>query len=355
MSHMPPTPPWSWGTWSDQLLADRVVGEETIEDSLDLAQSLSGLGAALGATSWATLSAMATLGSLNLSIARAVEPHIDAAAILHQAQQTNVSSLRVLPGQTWGVYAAHPPGMCVDAVPVDSAAANGSKSWVLSGAKPWCSLADQVSHALLTATVEGGRQRLFALDLCGDGVRVEMSQWKALGLRDIHTGTVHLEHASAYPVGPTGWYVDRPGFAWGGIVVAAIWFGAAAALAGQLWSAADRRAPDQVALMHIGSCEAALSTALTCLRSAAVTMDDPLTTSAQAAITASRARAVVAGVAEQVIVTVGHALGPGPLAFDHEHATRVADLTLYLRQHHAERDVARLGALALDAAQSSNS
>jgi hypothetical protein len=42
---------------------------------------------------------------------------------------------------------------------------------------------------------------------------------------------------------------------------------------------------------------------------------------------------------------VGRALGPAPLATDREHAQRVADLTVYLRQHHAERDLARLGEL----------
>jgi hypothetical protein len=47
---------------------------------------------------------------------------------------------------------------------------------------------------------------------------------------------------------------------------------------------------------------------------------------------------------------VGRALGPGPLAHDAEHAQRVADLTVYVRQSHAERDLAALGAaLAEDA------
>lgn len=47
---------------------------------------------------------------------------------------------------------------------------------------------------------------------------------------------------------------------------------------------------------------------------------------------------------------VGHALGPAPLAFDEDHARRVADLELYVRQHHAERDLAQLGSAVLSAA-----
>lgn len=359
---MPLLSPWNARAWTDQSLVDRflagpAITNEPVAKALGLAPNLSHLGTSLGTASWPVLCAMATLGSVNLSVARAVEPHIDACAILAQAQRATPSSPKVLPGQTWGVYAAHPPGTRVDATPgtptpdaaTESRMSGGdSEKWVLDGEKQWCSLADQVSHALITATPPGGQHRLFAIDLSATGVRAEMSHWNAIGLRDIHTGTLHLEGAAAYPVGEAGWYVDRPGFAWGGIVVAAIWFGAAAALAGQLWSAAHQRTPDQVALLHIGTCEIALSSALASLRAAATTMDDPATTNAQAAFSASRARAVVAHVAEQVMTTVGHALGPGPLAFDQDHATRVADLTLYLRQHHAERDVARLGALALE-------
>ena len=40
------------------------------------------------------------------------------------------------------------------------------------------------------------------------------------------------------------------------------------------------------------------------------------------------------------------ALGPAPLCQDAQHAKRVADLTIYVRQSHAERDLERLGLLA---------
>lgn len=348
---MPITAPWGWDTWGDESLRDRVDSTFDTDTSLDLARSLSDVGAAIGTSSWDVLSAMATLGSINLSVARVVEPHIDAQAILHQARAAATSILTVNDHQTWGVYAAHPPGTRVAAVPGQG---DPSGPWTLNGTKHWCSLADRVSHALLTATGPGGHQRLFALDLAGDGVSVEMSEWQALGLRDITTGTVHLDQACAYPVGEPGWYLDRPGFAWGGIAVAAVWFGAAAALASQLWAAARRRTPDQIALMHVGTCDIALRTALLSLRAAAVTMDDTGTSVAEAAVAAARTRAIVAQVAEQVMATVGHALGPAPLAFDQAHATRVADLTLYLRQHHAERDLAQLGALVLDPAPDSS-
>ena len=40
-------------------------------------------------------------------------------------------------------------------------------------------------------------------------------------------------------------------------------------------------------------------------------------------------------------------LGPAPLAFDEGYGKRMADLALYIRQHHAMRDDAQLGALTL--------
>ena len=45
---------------------------------------------------------------------------------------------------------------------------------------------------------------------------------------------------------------------------------------------------------------------------------------------------------------VGRALGAGPLGHDEAHGRRVADLTVYLRQHHAERDLAQLGTLVAE-------
>ncbi len=314
--------------------------EGDIAAAMDLACTLSGSAPTIGHNSWPVLSALATIGSVDLTTARAIEPHLDALAILHQAQATALPPPARDARSTWGVYAARPPGAHTAAT---GPQADGT--WLLHGPKQWCSLADRLSHALITASADDDEQRLFAVSLQDSGVRVEMSQWNAHGLADIRTGTVHFDGATAYPIGPSGWYLRRPGFAWGGIAVAAVWFGAAAALAGSLWAAANRIPPDQMALMHLGRCDVALYTALLTLRHAATEMDDPNTTYDEASLLAARTRACVAEVAEGALTTVGHALGPGPLAFDERHSRRVADLTLYLRQHHAERDLARLGSL----------
>ena len=56
-----------------------------------------------------------------------------------------------------------------------------------------------------------------------------------------------------------------------------------------------------------------------------------------------RVRTVVADAAEMVLGCGGHALGLAPQARDADHTRRVSNLTLYLRQHHAERDEVSLG------------
>ena len=58
-------------------------------------------------------------------------------------------------------------------------------------------------------------------------------------------------------------------------------------------------------------------------------------------------RGTVAAAVERVLSLVTTNRGPGPLAFDEPYAKRMADLALYVRQHHAMRDDAQLGKLTL--------
>jgi hypothetical protein len=85
------------------------------------------------------------------------------------------------------------------------------------------------------------------------------------------------------------------------------------------------------------------------LDQAAAAIDaDPVNATGDAELTARRARAVIERVAAEVVDRVGRALGAAPLALEIEHAKRVGDLELYLRQSHAERDLEALGALVIE-------
>ncbi len=334
------TTAWRLDEWADAEVLSRAPGPD-VPAALRLATELDPVARALGERPWRYLSVLATLGAADLTAARTAEPHLDARAILAQAGSPDLARVGADAESTFGVFAANAPQAALRA----DDGPDGHP--VVSGTKPWCSLAGTLSHALVTVGAPG-RPELHAVPLRHPGAEVEPTPWVPRGLSAVQTSTLRLTEVPSVRVGPPGWYLDRPGFGWGGIGVAAVWFGAAAALAGALVAAARRREPDQVALVHLGHADRALHPALLALRDAAAVIGDPAHR-CDATVLAARVRAVVADAAEQVLTVVGHALGPGPLTHDEEHARRVADLTVYLRQHHAERDLARLGQLCLGA------
>lgn len=285
---------------------------------------------------------LATVAAQDLTAARALEPHLDAVAVLAEAGPAAAGVDDLLEEDegrpSWGVWAAEGPGARLRAVP--DPATGGVR---LTGRKPWCSLAREVSHALVTAWVDEERRGLFAVRLADPGVLVEDGPWSSLGLAEAVTSTVVLDGVPAREVGGPGWYLERPGFAWGGIGVAAVWYGGAVAVARRLHEQCGRRDPDQVALVHLGAVDAALAAARAVLVEAATDVDTGCAAGASGALAALRARQVVADTVEEVTGRVARALGPGPLAHEHRHARRVADLGLYVRQHHGERDQAALG------------
>lgn len=307
---------------------------EDLPESLRFARALGDRAPLPGGGSTAAyLSVLATIAAVDLTVARVVEPHLDALAILDQAG--------LQPGDgVYGVYAAERPGLGPVATAPDGDLVR------LSGTKPWCSLAGTLDRALLTAG-EGEARRLYDLDLHDPGAAAVRGTWASRGLVAVDSGDLRLTDVPASPVGAAGWYLRRPGFAWGGIGGAACWCGGAAALAAALGRASEQRAPDQLALAAIGEADRLLWSARGVLEGAAARIDRGAAVGADGALLAARVRGVVADAAERVLVLVGHALGPAPLTFDEQHARRVADLTVYLRQHHAARDDAAAGRAVL--------
>ncbi len=284
---------------------------------------------------WAMLAALARE---NVTVARVAEAHLDALAILAEAEEdTEKAEDEPGRGPAWGVFAAEGSDE-----PLRAEAAGHTVT--LHGHKPWCSLGNVLDTALVTAR-EGERSRLFQVALDHPGVNVRpASGWVARGLPSVVSVGIDFAGVPAHPVGPVEWYLTRPGFAWGGIGVAACWYGAACGVADHLRS----RATGDIRRMHLGRTEAALHAADCVLRDAARRVDGGQANGADGAELALRVRAVVAETAETVLREVGHACGPAPLAFDERHAARVADLGLYVRQHHAERDLAALGRVQVE-------
>ncbi|KRE27900.1 acyl-CoA dehydrogenase [Mycobacterium sp. Soil538] len=305
-----------------------LVEEWLLSGELDL--PLPGGGAT--ALRWQRLAAMA---QVDVTAGRLAEAHADAVAILAE-----LDGPRPERGQWWGVWAAEARDAVLAARDVD----DGVR---LSGTKVWCSGAALCSHALVTALLPSGERGLFAVDLAAPGVRPLPSTWRNAGMSDSDTRSVHFDETPAVAVGGLGQYLTRPGFWRGGAGVAACWLGGARAVAAPLYVRAAAGKADAHTLAHLGAVDAALAAADATLAAVAGEFDaDPENHSGRAELLARRVRAVVETAVGEAIERTGRALGPAPLCLDLEHARRVADLSIYVRQSHAERDLERLGVLA---------
>jgi alkylation response protein AidB-like acyl-CoA dehydrogenase len=282
--------------------------------------------------------ALAAVAERDLPLARLAEGHADAVAVLAELDGPPIP-----PGARLGVWAAESPVGRV-------AASAGADGWRLSGRKQWCSGARVLTAALVTATAEDGR-RLFLVDLAAAGLRIDPQTWVNPGMAGSDTADVELLDVPGIPVGGPGAYLDRPGFWHGGMGVAAVWSGGARAVAAALTATAVSRGPDPLRDAALGSVDLALAGVEAALQIAAAEVDaDPRDAGGGAQICAQRVRALAARAGEEILGVVGRTLGAGPLAHDAGHAARVADLTVYLRQHHGERDLAALGALVREQA-----
>ncbi|TXS26331.1 acyl-CoA dehydrogenase [Streptomyces sp. adm13(2018)] len=281
--------------------------------------------------------ALQSLGRADLSLARLAEGHADATAILHELGAPAPAA-----GERWGVWAARPPGAVLRARP------DGNGGWLLDGLKGYCSGAHTCTHALVTADTDDG-YRLFAVATGHPGYAPVAGTWRAVGMAGSDTPDVRFTAVPARAVGGVDAYLRRPGFAHGGVGVAACWLGGARGVADALFAAARHRAPDPLVAAHLGSVDVLLHSAQWALDIAAAAIDaEPLEDGPPAQLRVARVRALVADVCARVLDEVGRALGAGPLCHDAEHAQRVADLTVYIRQHHAERDLAALGRLVTE-------
>jgi len=272
---------------------------------------------------WRTLAAVA---AVDLSLAKVYEGHTDALAILAELHGPKATGL-------WAVWAAEPPQARVT-IHLDE---NGG---TLSGRKAWCSGATAVDSAVLSVWTPDEQSILVAVSLRQPGIRVETDGWKAVGMAASESATVLFDGARAEIIGGPGDYVARPGFWQGGAGIAAVWYGATVAVARTL-ADSTKVASDPHAAAHLGAVDTALRAARALLIETATWIDTHPT--ADAAAAALRVRACVEAAAHEVLLRTGRALGPALLCGDAIHAQRCADLPVFLRQSHAEHDLAALG------------
>ncbi|KAF1018408.1 MAG: hypothetical protein GAK30_03691 [Paracidovorax wautersii] len=287
--------------------------------------------------------ALACVGAHDLALAKLYEAHTDALAILHELAAAGMSDDEE--AALWGVWCAEPPHARLQCL-AEPPAAPGQPVR-LRGRKPWCSGAQGLSHALVSCWDPQGHARLAAVRLRQPGVHITDQGWSAVGMAGAASVDVVFDDAAAHLVGEPGGYLARPGFLHGGAGVAACWYGAAAQLARRLLQHVGRRGQgeparmDPHALAHLGAVDVGLHAAASALRDAADVIDARSHDSC--ALETARARLAVEAVATDVVERAGRALGAGPLCREADVARRMADLPVFIRQSHAERDQAAHG------------
>ena len=288
---------------------------------------------------------LAAVTGCDVVVGKLFEPHLDALSIveeLHYFRGSLGAALALPEEPIWAVWAAEGPGQL-------SASLSAGGGWRLDGRKSWCSGAARVDAALVSARDGAGQPRLFAVSPKSAGVTVTHDGWSAVGMAQTDSVDVLFDNVPAHPVGEAGSYVDRIGFWHGAAGIAACWHGAAVAVAQPLRERAGRinQPADPFVLAALGAVDAALTASALALRQAACAIDAHRRGGrAFGQREAQSVRAVVEAAAQATIDHTGRALGAGPLCRDAAHARRVADLTVFLRQSHAERDLAALGGRA---------
>lgn len=288
--------------------------------------------------------ALAAVAASDLSLAKLYEGHTDALAIFAELGVTPAS---VSAPASWGVWAAEAPqGRAL--IEVEPGARGGAVR--LDGAKCWCSGAAGASNALLTAWHADGRgPQLVSIDLRQQGVRVSNGAWQAIGMAGSASLDVAFDRACATVVGLPGVYLSRPGFWQGGAGIAACWYGGALTIAEALRQAVMQGPPSARSpfrLAALGRIDVSLQSLAALLRQSAAWIDAHPETDASAV--ALRVRLGAEESATLVLAEVGRALGATPFCRDAKFARAAVDLPVFIRQSHAERDLASLGERVLE-------
>ncbi|MFR9728086.1 acyl-CoA dehydrogenase family protein [Saccharopolyspora sp. MS10] len=283
-------------------------------------------------------SSLASYGREDLSLARLVEGHTDAVAILREAGRKPV------PGAAYGVWASRAGG---------AGAVLDDAGGVLTGTVPMCSGATLVDRALLVArpasAEDSTRDVLFDIAVEPGTAHPVPGSWRAAGMAGSDTLDVVLRDlplAAGSVVGEPGFYTGRPGFFLGGAGVAAVWFGGVLGLWDSVVANLRTSAADQHKLARLGALRLAVEQADSVLTRTADGIDAGSGPTPRAA--AWRCRCAAESAARQALDLAPRLAGPVALSRDALLSQRLADLQIYVRQHATERELADWGRQALE-------
>lgn len=277
--------------------------------------------------------ALGEVAAFDLPLVKLYEGHTDALAIMRE-----LGACATRPGSTWGMWAAEAPPDRVVATP----SATQSGVITLRGVKQWCSGAEHVSHGLLTVWTEDATEPLLAaVQMDQPGVSTSAATWRAIGMAPSGSIDVSFDGVMATAIGQPGDYLRRRGFWHGGAGIAACWHAAAAALGHRLLAAASTAEPPWHRTLALGQLDVALSASACALREAAAAID--AAPDVDARVLALRTRAIAEQAAAVALSATTRALGAAPLCRDEWFARMAADLPVFVRQSHGDRDLSALG------------
>lgn len=291
--------------------------------------SIPALGGGNTVARWERLHGWARTGSV--SVARLAEAHVDAVSILDEAGYGPAGAPDVL----YGVWASGGPG---------SGPAFDPHAGTITGTKPFASGIGVVDRALVTVDDDRGASWLVEVALEPRSTwRLSSSRWTTAALADTATGEATFrDHPVLRTVGGPDWYLQRPGFWHGAVGPAACWGGAAAGLLDLV----DRdEIRDPFRLRARGAMRAEAAGILALLRWAADETDRSFDDQPEAHYRAIAVRSLIERSCTHIVDEFGRAWGPRPFVTEATTAQRVADLQLYVRQHHGDADLAALGSL----------
>ena len=318
--------------------ADPPLGVATVAAELRRLLATGGLdlplpGAGCTSERWA---ALAGWGRRDLAFARLAEGHTDAVAVLAEAGRSPEQ------GALYGVWAARSGGAFAQLH-------DSGDGRFLRGTVRFCSGASFLDRALVVADLPAaGPPVLVDVAVADHRVTRRPESWQTAAMAAADTQDVDFDDLPVDGdgiVGAAGWYTGRPGFAIGGAGVAAVWWGGAAGVLARVVGhlPAD---PDAHQLAHLGELHALLDATDALLGRTAAAVD--AAPGADHALAAAVVRSAVERAVREVLDRAPRMVGAAPLSRDPALARGLADLGIYVRQHHGERDHAALGSRLLD-------
>ena len=200
----------------------------------------------------------------------------------------------------------------------------------------------------MVASEATGGTALVDVALDRSRVRVDQHSWAAQGMRASETFDVTFDDVPVTAddlIGTPGSYLERPGFWWGGGGVAAVWLGGAAGVLDELLDRSSSM--DEHRLAHVGALHTEVQAVDALLVRTAEAIDADPTHAHRTAVWTARAAAERA--CRSVLDRAPVAAGVTGLVDSATLGARLADLQVYVRQHHGERDLAALGAAVAEA------